>query len=149
MWSLSYSTLKCNLNTCHGSCGGCALIVILSHSSAIMPLCPFSLPYSVLLSPDSVILFSPFQAAEDARRQMGNRRFYDQMLMDACHHHQLKVTDEVDVTTMKEYMQVRFTACVCVHSWSTFFCTIRAAEGFVIWLAFDKFSRQHDIGNQQ
>lgn len=44
-------------------------------------------------------------AAEDARRQMGNRRFYDQMLADACCHQQLKVTDEVDVTTMKEYMQ--------------------------------------------
>ena len=74
----------------------------------------------------------PLQAAEDARRQMGNRRFYDQMLLDACHHHQLKVTDEVDITTMKEYMQVRFTACMCVHSWSTFFhmCTIRAVEGF-------------------
>ena len=56
------------------------------------------------------------QAAEDARRQMGNRRFYDQMLMDACHHHQLKVTDEVDVTTMKEYMQVRFTACMCRYT---------------------------------
>ena len=45
------------------------------------------------------------EAAEDSRRQMGNRKFYDQMLLDACHHHQLKVTDEVDVTTMKEYMQ--------------------------------------------
>jgi hypothetical protein len=36
---------------------------------------------------------------------MGNRKFYDQMLVDACHHRQLGVTDEVDVTTMKEYMQ--------------------------------------------
>ena len=45
------------------------------------------------------------EAAEDSRRQMGNRKFYDQMLVDACHHHQLGVTDEVDVTTMKEYMQ--------------------------------------------
>ena len=36
---------------------------------------------------------------------MGNRKFYNQMLVDACHHHQLGVTDEVDVTTMKEYMQ--------------------------------------------
>ena len=44
-------------------------------------------------------------AAEDSRKQMGNRKFYDQMLVDACHHHQLGVTDEVDVTTMKEYMQ--------------------------------------------
>ena len=46
------------------------------------------------------------EAAEDSRRQMGNRKFYDQMLVDACHHHQLGgVTDEVDITTMKEYMQ--------------------------------------------
>lgn len=45
------------------------------------------------------------EAAEDSRRQMGNRKFYDQMLLDACHHHQLKVTEETDVTTMKEYMQ--------------------------------------------
>lgn len=45
------------------------------------------------------------EAAEDSRRQMGNRKFYDQILLDACHHQQLKVTDEVDVTTMKEYMQ--------------------------------------------
>jgi len=36
---------------------------------------------------------------------MGNRKFYDQMLLDACHYHQMKVTDEVDITTMKEYMQ--------------------------------------------
>ena len=47
------------------------------------------------------------QAAEDARRQMGNRVFYDQMFQDACHHDQLRVTDEMDVTTMKEYMQAR------------------------------------------
>ncbi len=45
------------------------------------------------------------EAAGDARRQMGNRKFYDQMLVDACCHQQMKVTDEVDVTTMKEYMQ--------------------------------------------
>ena len=99
-----------------------------------MLLYPYSatLPYSTILNRDSAIMLHmllystlcvllphiilpPLQAAEDARRQMGNRRFYDQMLMDACHHHQLKVTDEVDVTTMKEYMQVRFTVRVCVH----------------------------------
>ena len=123
---------------------------ILNRDSAIML---HMLLYSTLCVLLSHIILPPLQAAEDARRQMGNRRFYDQMLMDACHHHQLKVTDEVDVTTMKEYMQVRFTARVCVHSWSTFFCMIRAAEGFVIWLAFDEFSRhkckQHDIGNHQ
>ena len=46
------------------------------------------------------------QASADARRQMGNRKFYDQMLLDACQHEQLKITDEVDVTTVQEYMQV-------------------------------------------
>lgn len=46
------------------------------------------------------------QAAKDAQRWMGSRQFYDQMLVDACHHQQLKITEEVDVTTMKEYMQV-------------------------------------------
>ena len=37
---------------------------------------------------------------------MGSRKYYDLMLTDACHHHQLKFTDEMDVTTVKEYMQV-------------------------------------------
>ena len=54
----------------------------------------------------------PPQAAEDARRLMGSRKYYDLMLTDACHHHQLKFTDEMDVTTVKEYMQV----CV-VYVW--------------------------------
>ena len=44
---------------------------------------------------------------------MGNRTFYDQMLVDACQHQQLKITDEVDVTTMQEYMQ----ACKNIHSY--------------------------------
>ena len=52
------------------------------------------------------LLYVCVQAAKDARRWMGSRQFYDQMLVDACRHQQLKVTDEVDVTTMKEYMQV-------------------------------------------
>ena len=57
------------------------------------------------------------QAAGDARRLMGSRRYYDLMLSDACHHHQLKFTDEMDVTTVKEYMQVCMCVCVrvCIH----------------------------------
>jgi hypothetical protein len=47
-------------------------------------------------------------AAEDARKMMGNRRYFDLLLTDACHHSQLKITDDMDVTTLKEYMQ--FTA---------------------------------------
>ena len=37
---------------------------------------------------------------------MGNRVFYDQLLEDACRHQHLGVTEEVDVTTVKEYMQL-------------------------------------------
>ncbi|CAI8019508.1 Putative uncharacterized protein CXorf58 [Geodia barretti] len=38
---------------------------------------------------------------------MGSRVFYDQMLVDACQQQQFRITDEIDVTTMKEYMQAR------------------------------------------
>ena len=44
---------------------------------------------------------------------MGSRVFYDQMLVDECQHHQMKITDEVDVTNMQEYMQVG-SVCMCV-----------------------------------
>ena len=45
---------------------------------------------------------------------MGNRHFYDQMLQDTIRHQQAAIVDEVDVTTLKDYMQVtsRF-ACRC------------------------------------
>jgi len=56
------------------------------------------------------IFFSTFvlysQAAEDSLRLMGNRQFYDQMLQDAMFQKRYKITDEVDVTTLKDYMQV-------------------------------------------
>ncbi len=38
---------------------------------------------------------------------MGNRKYCDQVLEDACQNQQLGITDEVDITTMKDYMQVR------------------------------------------
>ena len=38
---------------------------------------------------------------------MGNRIYFDQMLQDACQHHQLEITDVIDVTTIKDYMKVR------------------------------------------
>ena len=38
---------------------------------------------------------------------MGHRKFYDQMIADTCQHEQDRITDEVDVTTVKDYMQVR------------------------------------------
>ena len=37
---------------------------------------------------------------------MGNRHFYDQMLQDTIRHQQAAIVDEVDVTTLKDYMQV-------------------------------------------
>lgn len=46
------------------------------------------------------------QASEDSLRNMGNRKFYDQMLQDAMYNQQYKITDEIDVTTLKDYMQV-------------------------------------------
>ena len=51
---------------------------------------------------------------------MGNRKYCDQVLEDVCQNHQLKITDEVDITTMKDYMQVcawlvtQSGVCVCV-----------------------------------
>ncbi|XP_077987846.1 uncharacterized protein CXorf58-like [Glandiceps talaboti] len=45
------------------------------------------------------------EAAEDACRLMGHRNFYDQMITDACQYEMKKITDEVDITTMKDYMQ--------------------------------------------
>ena len=46
------------------------------------------------------------QAAADACRMMGNRKFYDQLLLDTCQHQQMKITDAVDITTVKDYMKV-------------------------------------------
>lgn len=37
---------------------------------------------------------------------MGNRQFYNQMIIDACQHHQDKITSELDINTMKDFMQV-------------------------------------------
>jgi hypothetical protein len=42
------------------------------------------------------------EALEDARQQMGNRLFYDQLLSDYCYDH----PSITDVTTIKEYMKV-------------------------------------------
>ncbi|XP_030837862.1 putative uncharacterized protein CXorf58 [Strongylocentrotus purpuratus] len=44
-------------------------------------------------------------ASADACREMGHRKFYDQMLADTCQHERDKITDEIDVTTVKDYMQ--------------------------------------------
>lgn len=47
------------------------------------------------------------EAAEDACRMMGNRKFFDQMLVDAIQQQKPGVTDDADVTTVKDYMQVQ------------------------------------------
>ena len=41
---------------------------------------------------------------------MGNRKFYDQIIADMCQHEKDRITDEIDVTTMKDYMQVYWGA---------------------------------------
>ena len=47
------------------------------------------------------------EAAEDASRQMSHRAMFDQMLTDACYHPKQKIQDEIDVATVKDYMQYR------------------------------------------
>ena len=46
------------------------------------------------------------KAAQDACDLMGHRKFYDQVLEDIIHHDTYKITDQIDVTTLKDYMQV-------------------------------------------
>ena len=46
---------------------------------------------------------------------MGNRKFYDQMLQDAMFQQQYRITDEVDVTTLKDYMQVCYRLIVVIY----------------------------------
>lgn len=46
------------------------------------------------------------QAAKDACDRMGHRKFYDQMIQDMIQHQKHRITDEVDITTLKDYMQV-------------------------------------------
>ena len=45
------------------------------------------------------------QAARDACDLMGHRKFYDQMIQDVIQHDTHKITGEVDITTLKDYMQ--------------------------------------------
>ena len=40
-------------------------------------------------------------------RQMGERSYYRQVVEDECRQHHLKVTAEVDVTSIRDYMLVR------------------------------------------
>lgn len=47
------------------------------------------------------------QAAVDACKLMGCRRYYEQMIRDELQYQKHKITDEIDVATVKDYMQVR------------------------------------------
>lgn len=38
--------------------------------------------------------------------QMGHRKYYDQMIIDACHFEKNKITDIIDVSTAKDFIQV-------------------------------------------
>lgn len=51
-----------------------------------------------MIKPDS-------EAAVDAARQMGRRQYTEQMERDWAHHRAVGTTDEVDVTSLQEYMQ--------------------------------------------
>ncbi|KAG2456821.1 CX058 protein, partial [Polypterus senegalus] len=44
-------------------------------------------------------------AAVDACKIMGHRRFYDQIICDEIQRQKKKIVDEVDVVSMKDYMQ--------------------------------------------
>jgi hypothetical protein len=43
-------------------------------------------------------------------------KFYDQMLQDAMFQQQYRITDEVDVTTLKDYMQVCYRLIIYIAS---------------------------------
>lgn len=45
---------------------------------------------------------------------MGDRKFYDQMLSDACQYAR-QITRDVDVTTLKDYMQVCKMTIMCIY----------------------------------
>ncbi|XP_069493382.1 uncharacterized protein CXorf58 homolog isoform X2 [Ambystoma mexicanum] len=50
-------------------------------------------------------IHSSREAAADACKLMGHRTFYDQMILDQLQHQKQKVTDLIDIATVKDYMQ--------------------------------------------
>ena len=55
----------------------------------------------------------------DAKRQMGDRKFQQQVMSDMNQHVHHGATDEVDITTTKDYMQVRTVHVPCQqHAWT-------------------------------
>ena len=53
------------------------------------------------------------EAAMDAKRQMGNRLFHQMVISDINEHEHFGATDEIDITTTKDYMQ----ACAIEKKW--------------------------------
>uniref|UniRef100_A0A8C3RVE6 Uncharacterized protein n=1 Tax=Chelydra serpentina TaxID=8475 RepID=A0A8C3RVE6_CHESE len=47
------------------------------------------------------------EAAVDACKLMGHRKYYDQMIWEELQYQTHKIIDEIDVATVKDYMQVR------------------------------------------
>lgn len=82
------------------------------------PSFPPDILYKVFLTRDgsSVVYLSgkkmikpASDAAVDSLGQMGRRKFIDQMVEDSLQHERTGVQDELDVTSMKEYMQYAST----------------------------------------
>lgn len=47
------------------------------------------------------------EAAQDALKLMGNRRYYDQLIMDAAQQSKFNITDVMDVSTLRDYMMLQ------------------------------------------
>jgi len=47
------------------------------------------------------------EAAQDALKLMGNRRYYDQLIMDAAQQSRFNITDVMDVSTLRDYMMLQ------------------------------------------
>lgn len=60
--------------------------------------------YTTILKVDFV--FS-LQAVVDACRIMGEKKFYHQIMEDEHLFQKLKITEEIDIVTLQDYMQVR------------------------------------------
>ncbi|KAJ8794638.1 hypothetical protein J1605_003109 [Eschrichtius robustus] len=58
-----------------------------------------------LLKPSSEVMFH--DAVVDACKIMGKKKFYHQIMEDERLFQKFKITDEIDIVTLKDYMQVR------------------------------------------
>lgn len=52
------------------------------------------------------VFFSSLQAVVDACKIMGKKKFYHQIMEDERLFQKFKITDEIDIVTLKDYMQV-------------------------------------------